>query len=215
MSPNDRSREFFSRLLAMPEFPNSFHPWRGVNADDAQGNNPEARLARLRSHLDIEAHVILVGEAPSYQGGRISGIAFTSERLVLEGVIPRVRSHFPRLSQRHIPWSEPSASIVWKTLYALKIAERTVCWNAFGIHPHLPDVPCSNRPPTPAERASGETTLRALIQMHPSAIVVAVGNVARKSLDILGIRASCVRHPAMGGATRFRMGLVDLLDGHS
>ena len=31
-----------------------------------------------------------------------------------------------RLSLRHIPWSEPSATTVWGTLHALGIAETTV-----------------------------------------------------------------------------------------
>ncbi|MDR3419251.1 MAG: uracil-DNA glycosylase [Nevskia sp.] len=192
-----------------------FHPWVQENADDLPGNGPAERLARLKAHLDVEASLILVGEAAGYQGCRVTGLAFTSERLVLEGAIPRVATGAPRLSTRKLPWSEPSATIVWSTLHSLGLAETTICWNAFPLHPYKSGDPLSNRTPSREELACGIASLQRLLAAQPTAQVVAVGKMAQSSLAWLGIQAPSVRHPAMGGATRFRTGLHAIAAGRA
>ena len=132
-----------------------FNPWKDVCLDDGPNNGPDAKLDRLAAHLDCDPQFIVCGEAAGYQGCRYSGIAFTSERLLLEGSIPRVALPPSRLTVRKLPWSEPSATIVWKTLYRLGLAERTILWNALQMHPHKPGNHHSNRTPTPTEIAIG------------------------------------------------------------
>jgi uracil-DNA glycosylase len=189
-----------------------FNPWKDRCPHDAEGNGPEARLQRLALHLDCEPEFILTGEAPGYQGCRYSGIAFTSERLLGEGAIPRIAALPERLSTRRLPFSEPSATIVWKTLYRLGIAERTILWNAMQLHPHRRDELWSNRTPTPEEIGLGEPALRMLIEAFPKAKVVAVGKKAEGLLGDMGIKvAGAVRHPANGGATEFASGLESLI----
>jgi len=168
-------------------------------------------LERLACHLDCDPAFILVGEAPGYQGCRYSGIAFTSERLLMEGAIPRIPAVSQRLSTRHLPFSEPSATIVWKTLNKLGIAERTLLWNALQLHPHRSDNLWSNRTPTPAELALGAPALHALIAAFPAAQVVAVGKKAEQLMITMDVIASAyVRHPANGGATAFAAGMEAL-----
>lgn len=189
-----------------------FNPWRDRCPHDAAGNGPEARLARLALHLDCAPEFILAGEAPGYQGCRYSGIAFTSERLLGEGAIPRITALTQRLSTRRLPFSEPSATIVWKTLYRLGIAERTILWNAMQLHPHRDGELWSNRTPRPEELALGEPAMRLLISAFPRAKVVAVGKKAEGLLGEMGVQtAGAVRHPANGGATAFAGGLQALL----
>lgn len=192
--------------------PGLFNPWRDRCVHDAAGNGPQPRANRLAQHLQCDAKLILVGEAPGYQGCRYSGVAFTSERLILEGSIPRINGHGERLSTRNLPFSEPSATIVWKTLYRLGVAENTILWNALQMHPHKPNDVWSNRTPTPTEVTLGAEALRILVQAFPSAMLVAVG---RKAQDLLGQQgiscAGSVRHPANGGATQFAEGLASLL----
>ena len=189
-----------------------FNPWRDHCPHDAAGNGPEQKLARLALHLDCDAEFILAGEAPGYQGCRYSGIAFTSERLLGEGAIPRIPALSSRLSTRRLPFSEPSATIVWKTLYQLGIAERTILWNAMQLHPHRADNLWSNRTPAPQEIALGEPALRLLTEAYPRARIVAVGKKAEGLLHEMGIRmAGAVRHPANGGATEFAAGLKKLV----
>ena len=189
-----------------------FNPWAESCPRDAAGNGPEQKLERLAAHLDCNAKFILVGEAPGYQGCRYSGIAFTSERLLGEGAIPRIAALGHRLSTRRLPFSEPSATIVWKTLYKLGIAERTILWNAMQLHPYKPDNLWSNRTPLPDEIVLGEPAMRLLKEAYPKARIVAVGKKAEGLLHEMGIKtAGAVRHPANGGATELAEGLQSLL----
>ena len=189
-----------------------FNPWRDACPHDAPGNGPAAKLDRLALHLDCNPEFILAGEAPGYQGCRYSGIAFTSERLLGEGAIPRIPALTGRLSTRRLPFSEPSATIVWKTLYRLGIADRTLLWNAMQLHPYRQDNLWSNRTPTHDEIKLGEPALRMLIATFPAARIVAVGKKSEGLLRDMGIPiAGSVRHPANGGATAFAAGLKDLM----
>lgn len=86
--------------------PGLFNPWRERCEDDTEDNGPEARLHRLAHHLSCIPSYILLGEAIGYQGARVSGVAFTSERLILENVIPRLPKVDHRLTHRRLPFSE-------------------------------------------------------------------------------------------------------------
>jgi uracil-DNA glycosylase len=189
-----------------------FNPWKDRCPHDATGNGPAEKLERLSQHLDCDPKFVLVGEAPGYQGCRYSGVAFTSERLLGEGVIPRIPALQGRLSDRRLPFSEPSATIVWKTLYRLGIAERTILWNAMQLHPYRSDNLWSNRTPSPEEIKLGEPAMRLLIEAFPKANFVAVGKKADGLLAEMGIQVTgAVRHPANGGATEFSNGLQALM----
>jgi len=191
--------------------PGLFNPWSDVCPDDEQWNGPDAKLARLASHLDCDPEFILCGEAPGHLGCRHSGVAFTSERLLIDGAIPRIAPEGRRLTSRALPFSEPSATIVWKTLYRLGLAERVVMWNALQLHPHRPGDHRSNRTPTVAEIALGAPALKILVSAYPQAKVVAVGRKAQGLLEDMGIvTAATIRHPANGGASAFADGLAAL-----
>ena len=192
--------------------PGLFNPWQDHCPHEAAGEGPVPRLERLARHLDCDPVFILVGEAPGYQGCRYSGIAFTSERLLIEGAIPRIPALSKRLSTRRLPFSEPSATIVWKTLNGLGIADRTILWNALQLHPHRPGEPWSNRTPTPGELTLGASAVRLLIAAFPSAGIVAVGRKAEYLMMAKGVTpAATVRHPARGGATAVAAGMGALM----
>ena len=184
--------------------PGMFNPWKERCEHDTASNTLEARRERLARHLDCDARLLCIGEAPGYQGCRTSAVAFTSERLLLEGVIPRIDPPGGRLSDRPLPFSEPSATIVWKTLYRLGVAEHTILWNAVQLHPFKEGNVWSNRTPTDAEVALGMPALRILAAAYPNAKIVAVGKKAGGLLRDAGIPIiGDVRHPANGGATLF------------
>ena len=195
-----------------------FNPWREwCDADDRTNAEagPDGRLKRLAAHLNCTPRFVLVGEAPGYQGARYSGVAFTSERLLIGGAIPRIGSVNGRLttkSPRGGSFAEPSATIIWKTLYGLKIEEAVVLWNAVQLHPHHDGEAWTNRTPTPAELALGAPALKILLEAFPEARLVAVGRKAELLLRDLGaVPCAQVRHPANGGATAFARGLAELL----
>ena len=200
----DQALENFMQLLQQDTPEGVFNPWAHHDAStDLLADAPLRRQRRLRAHLAVRARQVLIGEAAGYQGCKVSGIPFTSERLILEGAIPRVASQTERLSSRPRPWSEPSATTVWKTLHALGIAPTTVLWNAYPWHPHKPGGLHSNRTPTRTERLAGVPVLHAYLALHPGARVFAVGRNAEASLAELGITATPLRHPSMGGALEF------------
>jgi uracil-DNA glycosylase len=189
-----------------------FNPWTDICPDDLASNGSEVKLERLAEHLDCNAQFILCGEAVGFAGGRHSGLAFTSERLLLEGLIPRVTIPTQRLSIRKLPFSEPSATIVWKVLHQLGISEHTILWNSLQLHPYKKGNIRSNRTPTRSEVLLGSPALSVLIDAFPQAKIVAVGRKAEELLQIMGIKsAASIRHPANGGATVFAKGLSNLV----
>src|SRR5262249_42517012 len=96
------------------------------------------RRDNLRLYLEeIGApRMMLVGEAPSHRGGRLTGIAFTSEAIMLRGVDGRFLGEdrgyrkATRGSQRS---TEASATMVWSTIK--NIEPLPLLWNAFPFHP--------------------------------------------------------------------------------
>lgn len=207
MRPNSSKIREFTELLSGFHSHGVFNPWQNDDPTDAMSGGAIGRRERLESHLSCDARLILIGEAPGYQGCHFSGVAFTSERLIMEGSIPRVSSAF-RLSTRARPWSEPSATIVWGALAERGCHHHAVLWNTFAWHPHKPGNLLSNRTPTDSEVAAGAPVLRKFLQLFPGVPVVPVGRIASKTLLDLKVNAMPpVRHPARGGAGEFRAGL--------
>lgn len=205
---NLESRIAYIKALSESTLEGVFNPWRDVCQLDLFGkDSPVQRAERLLSHISIEKPLLIAcGEAPGYQGCRYSGIPFTSEALLMKNAIPRVSIHQqPRLTSRRLPWKEPSATIVWSTLYNLDIAERVILSNAFPFHPYKPGLNHSNRTPTPTELTAGGPFLQQLINIFPNTPLVAIGNSAQTVIQSLGINPDVkVRHPANGGATKFK-----------
>lgn len=209
-APETRLARFFevlARSAQRLDAASVFDPWSMQADDDALADAPAARRARLMQHLDRVPRLVLIGEACGYAGARMSGVAFTSEALVLNGAIPCVAIDAPRISTRRLPWCEPSATIVWRALQEAGVADCTVLWNAFPWHPHPPGQPLKNRTPDLHERAAGLETLSALLAIYPDAVVCGVGAQASTSLRELSVEHLRLRHPARGGASLFAAGL--------
>ncbi len=199
-----------SSLAGLPPMAATTNPWIAGNDDDAADNGPARRIAHLRAHAARPGlRLVLIGEAAGYQGCRISGIPFTSEALLIDGSIPGIAAT-SRLSTRAKPWSEPSARVVWRTLYEQRLADHSFLWNAFPLHPHEPGKPLSNRTPTRAELSAGEGVLRALRNALPDAVLAAVGNKSSEALTRLGLAHETLRHPAYGGVPEFVAGVERL-----
>lgn len=184
------------------------NPWRDAHPDFDRDlvESPAIRAANLEAYLRSRVPVcrlLLIGEAPGYQGCRFSGIAFTSERTLEPS---------NRTSRRPEGWSEPSATIVHRVLAETGLEDATLLWNACPFHP-AGAGPLTNRTPTPAELAVGAPLLAQLEDILAAAgrrpLVVAIGRSAQRSLPE---GTPVVRHPANGGAGLFRTGIMDLLD---
>jgi hypothetical protein len=139
---NNKAIEHFLKMLwkgPPTELKNVFDPWNSTSSWDVQASAVHDRRRRLALNLAAPApRLLCIGEAPGYQGCRISGVTFTSEALLLEGAIPRIDTLDVRLTGRKLPWREPSTTIVWNALQSAGLAEHTILWNAFPWHPHKP-----------------------------------------------------------------------------
>jgi len=149
------------------------------------GPGAAERRDRLAVYLDSRtaASILLVGEAPGYRGARISGIPFTSERL-LTGSGP----------------AEATATIVHRVLAELGIEDDVLLWNVVPTHP---GTESSNRAPTRAEVRAGRVFADELAAGRK---VLAVGRIAHAALG-----GAYVRHPSHGGAAAFTAALHALI----
>jgi len=211
--------ENFLRLLKRSPKGAVFNPWWQV--DEANDIGPRAariRREQLRAYLTErlgKARLALIGEALGYRGGHFTGIAMTSERILLEGIQDRrvLSTVEPRRTSQPARWprgfAEPTASIVWSALLELGLpVDAFVLWNAFPWHSFDRDKGMlSNRAPTRAELVAGAPVLKAFLKLFPGARVVAVGRHAASQLA----SAECVRHPASAGATLFRRQIAALV----
>lgn len=217
---------FVSELQAYESGASVFNPWRDTDpALDIGPGAPAMRAAYLERYLAPRmgrARLLLIAEAVGYQGARFSGIAMTSERILLgraEGIDPTwviPAGAFQRTSLPEVRphgFAEPTATIVWKAMRDFGIDPLDfINWNAFPFHPYRPAKgPLTNRTPTDEELADGGKFARQLVAACPQAQVVAVGNKSAAMLGALGIPCVPVRHPANGGATMFRNQVAALL----
>lgn len=215
MSFSERITELVD-AIASYSMTNVFNPWAEHDDRDASPTAPADRRRRLLEHFRCEPALLLIGEAPGYRGCHFAGVPFTSEALLMEDVVPRVRlpadsaepTKRARITSFGNPLAEASATIVWRELYANGLEERVVMWNAFPWHPHKPDNPMSNRTPTPPERAQGLRILAELISIYQGVKLFPVGRLAQNALEHLGLRyVRALRHPSMGGAAIFASGM--------
>jgi uracil-DNA glycosylase len=175
MSPSPRS---FVADLARAEIGTTFNQYR----------ESPLRRARLAAYVALRAsaRILIVGEAAGYRGARVSGIPFTSERL-LNGGRP----------------GEASATLVHDVLTELGVEQEVVLWNLVPTHPHELGNRESNRRPTRDEVEAGRTFLHRLADGRR---IVPIGRLAQAELG-----GPYVRHPSHGGAREFRAALVQLL----
>jgi hypothetical protein len=176
------------------------------------------RRRNLRLYLEemdaIGPRMLLIGEAVSYRGGRLTGIAFVSETVMLGGVETRggrilgadrgyrKATSGPKLS------TEASATMVWGTIK--EIAPLPMLWNAFPFHPFHPGEPLSNRAPSASELLIGEQFIARLLRLFSFAHVAAIGNHASLSLQRMNVPHTKLRHPSMGGKNLFVEGMARL-----
>lgn len=222
--------ELLSRLQAPTGSANPYNMYQPGIDDGPRA--PEIRKQQLLSYLQRRRHsaeLLLVAEAPGYQGARFSGIAMTCERTlldqkagvpagaVLSGGRRGQRTSHPDASRntRELKngFTEPTASIVWRELLRLNCADRVVLWNVYPFHPFKAGEPLSNRAPTDAEVRDHLDIFHDLRAVFAGCRIVCVGNTARNHLGGVYPDVPSLRHPANGGAALFRRGFSEIIEG--
>jgi uracil-DNA glycosylase len=196
-------RTFINKLATADRFDSTTNPFSLETRDNSIRR--ENLYAYLSQMYDLKPTALLVSEAPGYNGMRRTGIPFTSERiLILHSFFKN--KQYNVVDERHTK-SEPSATIVWKTLD--QVHQPLLMWPAFPFHPYKNGNMNSNRPPRQKELQFGEVLLRELIQLFRIKMTVAVGRKAERTLRSLGYRdIQYIRHPSQGGATAFHTGIT-------
>jgi hypothetical protein len=161
----------------------------------------------LLKFLTRPPRLMIVGEAAGYRGNRFTGIAFTSEFMLLNHPFFK-NCGFESSSRRPQPWREASACIIWETFDQL--SDPFLLWGMVPFHPHKPGKPLSNRAPTRAEAEAGMAFFRELRQIFPSAKLVAAGRVSERMLTQNGFEHTAVRHPSHGGKADFQKGVLSI-----
>lgn len=175
------------------------------------------RQENLRLYLQqmqvLEPKILLVGEAPGYRGCRFTGVPFSSEFILLQGLeeigLFGALQGYQKTGEYQQVWKEATATILWQVLMQLQAIP--LLWNAFPFHPFQANCPLSNRPPTCQELKVGRIFLTEIIDLFQPQMIVALGNQAEITLKQMGIICPKVRHPANGGKQRFREGLETIL----
>ena len=223
----------FINKLQEYEAPMVFNPWSQSDSScDIGRQAPIIRSANLRRYLELRqnAHYLFIAEALGYQGGHFSGIAITSERIML-GKHPDVRQEsvlgewdYKRTSdpasgllnntQKRMGFNEPTDTVVWNALNSHELAATDVIlWNIFPFHPYKEGKLLSNRTPSTPELDAGIEYARMLLELVPGMEIVAIGQKAATTLGRYGVACIAVPHPSMGGANRFRAAVERLFEG--
>lgn len=210
---------------------NVFNPWRDYDANTEIGPKaPAMRRENLRRYLELrkKAHYLFIAEALGYQGGHFSGVAITSERILLgqhkdvrpESVLGQwdyqrtsaANSPLLNATQKAKGFNEPTDTVVWSTLQSHGLAAfDVILWNIFPWHPHKAGNLLTNRTPSQAELDVGVEYAKMLLELVPKMQIVAIGQKAADTLSRYGIKCTAVRHPSMGGAETFRAQVAQLL----
>lgn len=206
-----------------------FNPWFERDTDhDVVPDAPAIRKRQLGQYLAerrSSAKYLMIAEALGYQGGHFTGIAMTSERILLghqadkygvkathvfNGVGPQ-RTSRPDFIEKGM--TEPTATIMWGALINLGIDPyEVVLWNAVPWHPYKSGKGLlSNRTPTAPEMEAGMFHLKKFVGLFDNVKLVAVGKKCEQSLSELGKTFTAVRHPANGGAPKFREQIRSLM----
>src|ERR1051326_7335965 len=158
----DRFLDELARAAVSPRACNQYA--RGVPENAVRRRNLRLYLEQLDA---IGPALMLVGEAVSYRGGRLTGIPFVSESLMLGGAAAALGEHrdYRPATPPPRPSTEASATMVWPPIR--HIEPLPLLWNAFPFHPHAEGNPFSNRMPSAAELALGERFIEWLLRLFP------------------------------------------------
>lgn len=209
---------------------NVFNPWAEYDTScDIGPKGVEIRVANLRRYLELrqKAHYLFIAEGLGYQGGHFSGIAITSERILLgehPDVDPKsvlgeweyLRTSDPQSpllnrTQKLKGFNEPTDTVVWNALNRHGLAAfDVILWNIFPFHPHQPGKLLTNRTPSTEELDVGIEYARQLMELVPNMQVLAIGQKAANTLGRYGVECMTAPHPSMGGANKFKAKVAEL-----
>ena len=203
--------EFVDSLSTEKESSNVFNQYSlKLTYNAVRRNNLLLYLLQMKI---INPKVLLVGEAPGYQGCRLTGVPFTSESILIKGIeqfgLFGHHNGYQKTNEVTGQKKEPAATIIWETLVNSNFIP--LLWNAFPFHPYKNGKPQSNRTPNKQELEIGKFFLKYIIEIYNIDTVVAIGNHAESTLNKMIGNCKKVRHPSYGGKAEFVSGIQIIL----
>jgi len=194
--------DFISSLSLVQKTTDTTNIYYG-NSKESQirRNNLKVYLTKMKS---LNPSYLLLGEAPGYKGCRLSGIGFTSEKILFDNPFFQ-NEQIQFINESNKLESEISATIVWSEIS--KLTSTPLIWNIFPFHPHSTNDIQTNRTPTKSELEEGKRFLRNLLQIFEIKKIIALGRKPASQLTDVAIPNAYVRHPANGGKNLFIAGI--------
>lgn len=202
---NTELQVFYKALQKRKNSLTVFNPYR---QDDKLTN----LQAYFEAMLALKPRVLLVGEAPGFKGGRLTGVPFSSGKLYQEVAHPFLLNLRNVLVLPDALEAENTASIVWR--YLLEKKEVPLFWNSFPYHPHPPRIQKKNRAPIKAEIIEGVEFLMLLEKIFQPEVIAGLGRkgVEAAQLAFPEKAINYIRHPSYGGKADFIAAMDALLD---
>ena len=185
----------------------------GFSENLYSGNSNESLIRKHNLELYLEQmklskpKLLLLGEAPGYKGCRLTGVPFTSEKILAN------HSYFQDNDYKFINKnleSEQSATIVWNVLHEFE--NKPLIWNIFPFHPYDGNNYNTNRTPNENELEFGKEYLLNLLEIFKIDTIAAVGRKPESKLKEINIKSQYVRHPANGGKSKFVEGINNIIN---
>lgn len=210
-------RPFGERIISMEkeitELISSLASVDPVGSFDNPYSSPGARhnlAVYMEYSLRARTEIILIGEAPGYRAGMLTGIPFTCPRNIAQSGAPFFKEKRQELQCGGSVW-EASSSAVWEVLERLN--SHVLLWNVFPFHPYKKGEPTSNRQPFSKEVQIGSRFLDSILDIFQPKNILAVGRLSERVISsnkkVSNYRY--VRHPSYGGKVEFQTLLADIL----
>ena len=185
-----------------------------------RGNSRESEIRRENLYIyltllkKLSPSILLIGEAPGYRGCKLTGIPFTSEKILIEGNcfgILGMDKGYRYINSIERLQTEVSANIVWNELK--KLDKPPLIWNIYPFHPFYATNQNKNRHPSSREIKMGKEVLIKLLSMFFIKKIGAIGRISESGIRSLMIDSEIqyIRHPSFGGKNLFQKGLSDLI----
>jgi len=216
----------FIEQLRCYSAPQVFNPWHDYDTNyDIGIDAPKIRRQHLDKYLRLRipnAKYVFIAEVLGYKGGHFSGIAMTSERMLVgkhrivkpTSVIGEVgkRTSEPeslyarKRTERKFGFTESTATVVWKEILNSCLSpHEVILWNIFPFHPYEEEGLLTNRKPEPNELIGGLKYLRMLMKLCPKAKVFSIGQLSAGTLDEYDVTCDIkFRHLSKGGIGEFQ-----------
>ena len=204
-------KQFVDKLMRASVDTNVFNQYSDVCQKHDIKDAYEIRCQNLIKYLEAQLRqspkILLVGESAGHNGGRRHGLHLLGRDNFSE-VGDNLNINLVDPLSTKLPDSA-TVKIIWNEVYKLNPLPLT--FNIFPFHSYPVGNQFANRVPNKDELFGHLNFIDELIKMFKPARIVAIGRVAETGLCRLNIDCDYVRHPSMGGKSKFIQQLRRLL----